>query len=583
MPKREVAGTLEQLTLYHVLNAVASSSTRVAPDLRRQPATCRPARNPSLNRTRSRRCSPTSCRGLLFSRSSVQSRFPPPWNRNRPRNANESSHPNYPEPHPPRTAAPIMASAQAKSKLKAFHFIPGRPTVDGAGVPDAAKENMPVEPAVHPAAADVEGEGAPEPCSTPKPVPARIAPPSTPAPRLPLADLVGNAESTNRPPRPHISPEEQLCWRAAPSPRTSQRSATPAPGTGRKRARSSSPAAPSQDDSLPHPAKRAAVRTPQADPAAELWNKYTTNKGASPSKKGLAFAHLLDGSSPHSTTNAGSVGGLRRWSSCGNEFPMSTTKRRRAAGRFRSVREEDEDQLPSTDSNAYDTVERSKLGDMVQRMRDTMAKPPSQIAPSSSTLGGALEESEENADPCHSPLQQRAQQRPAKEHTHQPAAERSSASDPSARSSLDEFGDGSLDTDLIDALEATQVSAHPVDLPVVTVPLTYPIPQDATLARAKPGSDDEFDFEDFGSAADLEHVASLYDNRSEASSPSRAEPKARAMSTTVRATSAISLMEDDSDEFGGELDADDFAAAEVAATQTHSGVRVRVGNRRGRG
>jgi DNA replication ATP-dependent helicase Dna2 len=73
-------------------------------------------------------------------------------------------------------------------------------------------------------------------------------------------------------------------------------------------------------------------------------------------------------------------------------------------------------------------------------------------------------------------------------------------------------------------------------------------------------------------AADLEHVASLYDTRPIVS-PSQgatyddvqANPSAVAnLSATVP---VIDLVDDDSDEFGDDIDVDVFAAAEVAATQ----------------
>jgi DNA replication ATP-dependent helicase Dna2 len=80
------------------------------------------------------------------------------------------------------------------------------------------------------------------------------------------------------------------------------------------------------------------------------------------------------------------------------------------------------------------------------------------------------------------------------------------------------------------------------------------------------GMDDEDDF-----AADLEHVASLYDTRSLESPTEDQAPTAEVegVAVTARAVSApvISLLDDDEDDFGEDIDADEFAAAEVAATQ----------------
>ena len=59
--------------------------------------------------------------------------------------------------------------------------------------------------------------------------------------------------------------------------RGSQPANTPVPRKNRKRAHSSSPVGPSQDESRLS-ARKAGLTTPQADPASELWTRYTSKK-----------------------------------------------------------------------------------------------------------------------------------------------------------------------------------------------------------------------------------------------------------------------------------------------------------------
>lgn len=197
-------------------------------------------------------------------------------------------------------------------------------------------------------------------------------PPSTPSTtRLPLADLVGNVDDSSRhAPNPVASPEEQLVWRG------SQPTNTPLPRKNKKRARSSSPVAPSQEDNRFDSVKKD-MTTPQADPAMELWSRYTGNKGTPSAHKSVAFAHLINESSPRSAAAAGSVSGLRRWASCGVEFPASHKKRRRTHGVFQGEKEGAEDvfaSAPSSDTTTSGHSAKPNIASMVQRMRECVSK-----------------------------------------------------------------------------------------------------------------------------------------------------------------------------------------------------------------
>ncbi|EDU40155.1 DNA replication helicase Dna2 [Pyrenophora tritici-repentis Pt-1C-BFP] len=400
-----------------------------------------------------------------------------------------------------------MPSTQTRTKLKSFQFVESASNAESLKACEAEKENLPAAlakisksmatPKANRVAKDVSNNN-----KTPKlPTITDCPPPSTPATkRLPLADLVGNIDDSSRhAPPPVASPEEQLIWRG------SQAVNTPLPRKNKKRARSSSPA-PSQEDSRLDQARKD-ITTPQADPAMELWSRYTNSKGTPGANKNVAFAHLINESSPRSAAAAGSVNGLRRWASCGVEFPASNVKRRRVHGVFHQEKDTTEDVFAGASSSDADQP---------------------QASPGSS----------------------------------------------------DDFGDDDFDTDLVEALDI--VPQH-VDQPtyltsyvtVPTEPVSPPPPEQHVTLPALPqtGSDDEFgidDEDDF--AADLEQVASLYDTRSveSATTGQAAATGNEEFAATEDATPApvINLLDDDDDdEFGDDIDAEEFAAAEVAATQ----------------
>jgi DNA replication ATP-dependent helicase Dna2 len=503
-----------------------------------------------------------------------------------------------------------MPSTQTRTKLKAFQFIEGAPTAESIRQREAEKENIPTplgktpKPMGTPKANRV-AKDAGTMNKTPKlPTILDCPPPSTPATtRLPLADLVGNVDDSSRhAPQPVASPEEQLIWRG------SQAVNTPLPRKNKKRARSSSPVAPSQEEHRLD-AARQDITTPQADPAMELWSRYTKNKGTPSANKSVAFAHLINESSPRSVAAAGSISGLRRWASCGVEFPASTRKKRRTHGVFQTEKETTEDVFAgasSSDGMMLGQPTKPNIANMVQRMRECVSNSQprisSQMPSSSSPLPGAGDRQEQSSG---SPLQRRARdhhaetsetlrhdsappedssdmdEEPLQEEGHVYAAPRPQAS----QGSSDDFGDD-FDADMVDALDESPRPVQPTQparhapparstsyITIPTEPINPPAQHYPVAPTIQQGSDDdEFgmdDEDDF--AADLEHVASLYDTRSLESPTEDQAPTAEVegVAVTARAVSApvISLLDDDEDDFGEDIDADEFAAAEVAATQ----------------
>lgn len=488
-----------------------------------------------------------------------------------------------------------MPSTQTRTRLRAFQLDNTLP-LESAKDREAEKENCPTAldkpstkqtPKTSKVVKDIDNA-----FETPRLPPSRcFPPPSTPAARLPLADLVGNIDDTSR----HtaltaLSPEEQLYWRG------SQPVNTPVARKNKKRAHSSSPAGPSQDEPRLHVGK-AGLTTPQADPATELWSRYTNNKGTPTVNKNVSFAHLLNESSPRTAAAAGSVNGLRRWASCGVEFPASTKKRRKTHGVFHGDQPDDNEDIfaaaPSSDSVMQGQAMTSNLASIVQRMKDSITDSQEELPSSSSPLPDPGERS--NAFP-ESPLRHHTPREALEEDTSGTlqaencvieAADAPTLHDLPGEyeeqrlvedhrqlsASSDDFGNVDFDTDMADAVHAggtleTEVSAAsqlhvsvPVELeaqpvsPLVAIPY---VPAD---------SEDEFGIEDDDDVfADLEQVASVFDDRPlESQAQLEVRPE---VSPAVGAAPIIDLAYDDSDDFGDEIDPAEFAAAEVAATQT---------------
>jgi DNA replication ATP-dependent helicase Dna2 len=474
-----------------------------------------------------------------------------------------------------------MPSTQTRTKLRAFQL-------DAALPLDPEKENRleaPVQadstPKADKVASDTEGA-----FETPRLPQGRfLAPPSTPGARLPLSDLVGNTDDTSR----HaalavISPEEQLYWRG------SQPTNTPVPRANRKRARSSSPAGPSQDESRLS-ARKPGLTTPQADPATELWTRYTSRKTPTVNKKSVAFAHLINESSPRSAAAVGSVNGLRRWASCGLEFPASTKKRRRTHGIFQEAHDELDEHVyvaaPSSDSVMQGQTSTTNLASMVQRMKESISNSQDQAPSSSSPLpdtGYASAAFPESPLKRHSPnfrvdkqtseslhAENRVQDdvlpgeiESAEAYSQDQLETEQQQTSPSS----DEFGEVDFDTDMADVANAGTLQTE-LSAASHVHSKTPPVESAASVAvHALPAdSDDEFGIEDDDDvfAADLEQVASLFDDRP-LESPVLPATANEAV-PVAHDSPVIDLINDDSDEFGDDIDPDEFAAAEIAATQ----------------
>ncbi|KAF2223148.1 hypothetical protein BDZ85DRAFT_263074 [Elsinoe ampelina] len=431
-------------------------------------------------------------------------------------------------------------------------------------------------------------------------------PPSTPAVRLPLADLLGNNEEIVKElPQKEDSPE--LNWV------TNSQHPDFTPGKRRKRAASSSPATSSQNEASSHFGPRApldlhqiqqALKTPKADPAADLWTRYNAlNDSEDHAVARLpSLAHLLQDSSPQSLprTPGGSIGGLRRWASCGNEWPASKSKRRRTNGVFRDRDQSShEDALPSREhSNG------SRLGAMVDRVQANLAheKPAKRLQDPSSSSPLPDKGSFDSNGP-ESPVN-RAASRSSNartshgDHVQAPAAVSNPTTTDEADQSSD-YGDDNIDLD-----EFALDEASPAGLRSESKGGQVDICQDSGYQEESEAIDnshggdshniyaghlptideesDEFGEDDDITAEDLEtaltqieklatqkqrssNIGPQYDGHNDQSRAERPSIKNR---PAPKFTS--NDHDDDDDEFG-ELDADEesFAAAEIAATQAY--------------
>ncbi|KAJ6108281.1 hypothetical protein N7523_009604 [Penicillium sp. IBT 18751x] len=242
-------------------------------------------------------------------------------------------------------------SSNSRTKLNAFRFqdvdeIPSNGTSkDGSKPAHENKENQSswlngvIEPMHNPSdKSDPQPQGV-SAASTKELKPVKECP-QTPANRIPLADLISNAEDSFDPaPGPEITPVEHVIWEHIPaSSNPDASSQTPANRRKKRRHRSSSPGTPShstskkQKEPLDLQSIQALFKTPQHDLAAELWNNYV-DKNMVEGSEDLPpprLANLLSSSpqTPASRTSRDSSG-LRRSISCAAEWPTSRGKRRR--------------------------------------------------------------------------------------------------------------------------------------------------------------------------------------------------------------------------------------------------------------
>ena len=242
----------------------------------------------------------------------------PQWNRSK---SHSNANPDHPAAARARPAKPLEpVSEVTKSKLNAFNFRPPSPA---AG---------PVKPVQNDSSSG-NGENA---------IPAELSLPetasgsATPVNRLKWNDLIGAPQQGED--RYDASPNERILWDTKQA-QLYKASPVMSRKKGKKRARSSSPTSSpaARSKSKSHTpvvnVKKlaAALKSPHADPALELWDRFSCSGSTSATSLGAtnpALAQIMVSSSPQPSKVLGTVpaeGGLRRTISCGAQWP----KRRR--------------------------------------------------------------------------------------------------------------------------------------------------------------------------------------------------------------------------------------------------------------
>ncbi len=353
-------------------------------------------------------------------------------------------------------SAPLGTSSQSRKRAKEIQFA-GRNAEQGDN-----KENI---------ASDAETTArASQTTNLERPK----KPPRTPASKIPLADLIGNTEDIFNGAAFDATPEDHVFWQHGPrssDPSSSLRSTQ----RGKKRARSSSPASSSQLEKSNHcSAQKEALdlqtlqqslKTPQHDPASDLWARYAT---ASLAKNGEGpvlppFAHLITSSPQTPSTTNSKDSGLRRSTSCGIEWPTSENKRRKITkrepfGPAKNIFESLKPEIPEHDKGEATRVQLlvEKLSESI--MRKQYLKP---TVPSSSSP--LPDRTEVTHGPPASPLPARVtaqaqKEQPMQDSESEQIVEEASRSQHGLATIIEdgnssEFGDADLDLDFLKTVE----------------------------------------------------------------------------------------------------------------------------------
>jgi len=361
------------------------------------------------------------------------------------------------------------------------------------------------------------------------------------------------------------SPSERLLWHndggssfAAISPMLARR--------GKKRARSSSPNGSSPSNSkLDTPAVdvnqlKQALRSPYADPAMELWDRFSLSGTSNATPSGMAnpaLAHLMASSSPRPAKDGAVTHGessLRRAISCGN-WP----KRRRIekvdgaspSNRFRQGRAmtSKNSMVSALLETVTDEITKS---DALQARQEAMRSP----SPTKRTTRG---------HDAGSPTRRRA----AASRPQGGTVSSGMGSEPKpglqSQDSPSEYGDDDFDEDIIMELDASLLPSaelRDATLGVRQVEVCEPVALATTRQESSTDVDDEFDDLDDDIFAEAEDLVA------EMNSKQLSQLEGTGQSGKGRDDPGGGQEETEDpygDDFGGDFD---FEAAELAATQS---------------
>lgn len=429
--------------------------------------------------------------------------------------------------------------------------------------------------------------------------------PKTPAGRVPLKELIGNSEEQNEL-QSSPTPVDQVLWKHSPSNLDEENIQLMPWRKDKKRARSSSPHLEQLEavNHLVHHEERTyfdlqnlqkSLKTPQADPAGDLWSRYslpTTDKRASDDVTSPTLANFLNSSSPQTPARYAGVqesGGLRRTLSCGLEWPVSAAKRRKVTKNLDQASTRESIGV-ETGQNADSDCNISRVNLLLEKLQHGFARSatePERLGPSSSSPleRTSTAHSQHVSQIAHANSLKQGLQEPGKEHASQLAAPATrssqnqhtgeqSCSQGTDKTPVSEFGSDGIDLDLLEEVDASIRAASLHDnKEEMHAPLentSTPPLEDTNVETAKDEFDDIFgDSDNDLLAADLEEVAALYDQRGlpaiseQAASESVPGDEVHPSSAPKKACIEVSS----EDEFGDDLDFEEIAVEYIRATQ----------------
>ena len=527
-------------------------------------------------------------------------------------------------------SAPVAVSSQSRKRLKQFQFTENSPETE------ADQENSGSRLSLQDSLGDAH-DILPQPQAGAIPK-QQSSCPYTPASKIPLAALIGDTEDAFNGANFDTTPEDHVSWQhgprssdAASSLRSTQR--------GKKRARSSSPAPYSQIEKSHHLSAQTepldlqnlkqSLKTPQHDPATDLWARYSTASLAKANGDSAAlplFAQLISSSPQTPNTTNSKDGGLQRSTSCGIEWPTSKKKRRKldaveGCGRRGNIFE------PSKqDHSSAQEPGPSRVDLLVGKIKDSMLRKPSTLArrpSSSSPLPGRADVA--IPQPASPSPQKRAQHDLPASKLRQVqeldvlGASQSNENPIAEDGSSSEFGDGDLDLNFLETIEMTapqmmsekgavngetQINSLALDGTITAGTGTDQLgpekhtlspPQSNithTLQRASPTlmvateqeSDDEFAIDDTAFATEMQGLAERYDTQDTTFSGFANGPQAdqvhhlySAIDSNMQRTDANDGYEndfDDDDDLWDEIGSQNFSPQRVAGVGSSSQVRA---------
>lgn len=276
--------------------------------------------------------------------------------------------------------------------------------------------------------------------------------PQTPVGRLPLAELIAGSEDIHYK-KLDLTPVERVVWEHSQQSVGKKKSIS---RRGKKRAYSSSPTSSSPNELSNHfPPDTTSfdlqnlqntLKTPVADPASDLWSRYSLNSINKPSPNEsdkLLLKSFLNSSSPQTPAQPVRKNvrdGLQRSCSCSVEWPTSVAKRRRL--RYSSSNQETSTSLAVSNSHR-DEAGKSKMARvslLVEEIQGRLARPDM----------GQDEESEASSSSVQPTNRQQISQAPRPQRS---AADSTKDRDPPKSESSFDFNDDELDVELIKTVD----------------------------------------------------------------------------------------------------------------------------------